>query len=63
MSKIILLKDLIDQKRRKQEELARYSQYLAQLKFKLDYIRKEIALTEKIISMVRREEIIEISKE
>jgi len=63
LGNIVLIKDLLDQKRRKEEELARYSSYLASLKTKLDYIRKEIALTEKIISMVKKEEIIEISKE
>lgn len=62
MSNIILLKDLIDARQRKQEELSRYSKNLEVLKTKLDYIRKEIALTEKIIAMVSKEEIVDLVK-
>lgn len=62
MGTIVLLQDLIDQRQRKQEELARYTENLAILKTKLDYLRKEIALTEIIISMVKKEEIVELLK-
>jgi hypothetical protein len=60
MSTIILLQDLIDQKRRKEKEIVQYQEHLKALKVKLDYLRREIALTERIISMVKKEEIIEI---
>jgi len=62
MAQIILLQDLLDQRQRKQEELVRYQQHLEVLLGKLEYLRREIALTEKIISMVKKEEIIEIKK-
>lgn len=62
MSNIILLQDLVDSRKRKQEELARYTASLADLKYKLDIIRREIALTERIILMVKKEEIIEIAQ-
>lgn len=63
MGTIVLLQDLIDQRQRKQEELSRYSKNLESLKIKLDYLRKEIALTERIIAMVKKEEIIDLAKE
>lgn len=63
MGTIVLLQDLIDQRQRKQEELSRYSKNLEDLKIKLDYLRKEIALTERIIAMVKKEEIIDLAKE
>lgn len=62
MGTIVLLQDLIDQRQRKQEELSRYSKNLEDLKIKLDYLRKEIALTERIIAMVKKEEIIDLAK-
>lgn len=61
MGTIVLLQDLIDQRQRKQEELSRYSKNLEDLKIKLDYLRKEIALTERIIAMVKKEEIIDLA--
>lgn len=60
MGTIVLLRDLIDQRQRKQEELSRYTKNLESLRVKLDYLRKEIALTERIIAMVKTEEIVEI---
>jgi hypothetical protein len=62
MGTIVLLQDLIDQRKRKEEELSRYSKSLEDLKTKLDYLRKEIALTERIIAMVKKEEIIDLGK-
>lgn len=62
MGTIVLLQDLIDQRQRKQEELSRYSKNLEDLKIKLNYLRKEIALTERIIAMVKKEEIIDLAK-
>lgn len=62
MGTIVLLQDLIDQRQRKQEELSRYSKNLENLKIKLEYLRKEIALTERIIAMVKKEEIIDLAK-
>jgi hypothetical protein len=62
MSNIVLIQDLIDSRKRKQEELSRYTKNLESLKVKLDYLRKEIALTERIISMVKKEEILDLTK-
>lgn len=55
---IIFLKDVLD----KRAELTRYRHDLERLNSKLEYIRREIALTEKIIKMVEKEEIIELDK-
>jgi hypothetical protein len=60
MTNIVLLKDLIDSKQRKEEELLRYQSHLEKLLGQLTILRKEIALTERIINMVKREQIIEI---
>jgi hypothetical protein len=59
---IILLQDLYDIKKRKQKELEFYKSQLEALQVKMAFIRQEIILTEKIISMIRSEEVIDISK-
>jgi len=62
MGSLILLQDLIDQRKRKRDELLHYETKLKELSIRLDFLRREIALTEKIISMVKNEQIIEIKK-
>lgn len=56
MSKIISLKDFFEKK----YELRFYQGELERLHEKLNRVRSEVALTEKIISMIRKEEIVEI---
>ncbi len=59
-SKIILIQDLLDQKTRKQKELAFYKAKMQEFQEKLDAIRREIALTEYIIKLIEKEKIEEI---
>lgn len=58
---IILLQDLYDIRKRKQKELDFYKSQLDELHIKMTFIKHEIKLTEKIIKMIEREEIVEIN--
>lgn len=62
MVKIYTLQDLFDRKA-KNEELTRYRKELERLNNKLFKLRSEIALTEQIIKMVEKEEIVEFKKD
>lgn len=62
MGTIILLQDLLEQHKRKQQELEFYQTELENLKAKMFYIRKEIDLTSKIIEMIEKEMVIDILK-
>lgn len=62
MVKIYTLQDLFDRKE-KNEELNRYRKELEKLNNKLFKIRSEVALTEQIIKMVEKEEIVEFKRE
>lgn len=57
MSNIILLRDLLDQKKRKEQELLFYSTKLAELEEKRNMLMKEIALTNTILTMIKKENI------
>ena len=58
--KIILLADFVQQNLRKERELTFYEKQLAQLLPKMDFIRKEIEITNIIINLVSEEKIIDI---
>lgn len=58
--KIILLADVVQQKLRKERELTFYETQLAQLLITMDFIRKEIDITNIIIDLVSEEKIIDI---
>lgn len=60
MSKIILLNDILDHKKRKEKELIFYQQELEKLLSKMKLIKTEIQLTEKIIKLIRDEMLVEI---
>jgi len=60
-SKIIIFKDLLDTKARKEKELAFYTQELKKLQEKMHYIQLEIKLTSDIIHMIEREKIVDIN--
>lgn len=60
-TKIIILSDLYDIRKRKKKELEYYKKQLEELQMKMSYIRQEIVLTEKIIVMIRQEEVVDIS--
>lgn len=53
--KILLLSDIIEQKLRKEKELDYYQQQLEELEKKMWFLRKEIDLTNLIISVIETE--------
>jgi uncharacterized protein YlaN (UPF0358 family) len=60
MSKIILITDVIEQKLRKEQELEFYEKELEKLQSKMFWIKKEIDLTNRIISIIEAEEVIDL---
>ena len=58
--KVIILADLIDSRKRKQEELLFYNQELQKLNEKMHYLRHEINLTNDIIQMIEQEKVKEV---
>ena len=54
---IILLTDLLEQKRRKEEELEYYHIELEQLKVKAEIVEKELLMTWMIIDLIENERI------
>ena len=54
---IILLADLLEQKRRKEEELEYYHIELEQLKVKAEIVEKELLMTRMIIDLIQSEKI------
>ena len=59
---IILLSDIIEQKVRKEKELAYYQKQLVELQEKIHYLSKEVDLTNIIIDMIQRDDVYEISE-
>lgn len=53
--KILLLTDIIEQKVRKEKELSYYQEQLEELEQKMWFLRKEIDLTNMIISVIENE--------
>jgi hypothetical protein len=62
MAKIILLKDLKDLRKEKERELKFYSERLEELNTKLFFIRKEIDLTNFIINLIEKENLVDLRK-
>ena len=58
--KIVLLSDFIEQKVRKEKELEYYTQQLEELQKNLFFIRKEIELTNLIIDIIDKEQVINV---
>jgi hypothetical protein len=58
--KIILITDLIDSRKRKEEELAFYNIELKKLIEKMRFVQLEIKLTNDIIHMIEHEKVKEI---
>ena len=58
--KIVLLSDFIEQKVRKEKELEYYTQQLEELQKKLFFLNKEIQLTNLIIDIIDKEEVINV---
>ena len=58
--KIVLLSDFIEQKFRKEKELEYYTQQLEELQKKLFFLNKEIELTNLIIDIIDKEQVINV---
>ena len=58
--KIVLLSDSIEQKVRKEKELEYYTQQLEELQKKLFFLNKEIELTNLIIDIIDKEQVINV---
>ena len=59
-AKLILLDDIYDMRKRKEEELCYYHEELRKLNSKLDLVRREIDLTNQIIDMIEREKVLDM---
>ena len=62
MAKIILLSDLKTLRRQKEQELKYYTERLEELNKKLYFIRKEVELTNFIIDLIEKENIVDLRK-
>ena len=60
--KLILLTDIIDQKLRKEKELAYYQKQLEELQEKMFFLRKDIEITNLCINIIETEKVIDIRK-
>lgn len=60
MTDIIVMSDLLDIRARKIKEMEFYQQQLKELQLKMVFIQQEIKLTNKIINMIEKEQIIDI---
>ena len=60
MTKILFIQDIYDMRNRKQEELAFYHLELEKLQLKMNYIRIEMDLTNRIIDMIENESVTDL---
>ena len=60
MTKILLIQDIYDLRTRKEEELAFYHLELEKLQLKMNYIRVEMDLTNRIIDMIENESVTDL---
>jgi len=63
MSKIILLKDVYEMKEQKEKELLFYKEKLEELRDKVYWLERDIALTKNIIRMIEEEKVKDIKNE
>ncbi len=61
--KLIFLKDILETKVRKEQELAYYQKKLEELQVKMDYLRKDINLTNTIITIIEDEKVIDFKEQ
>ena len=62
MSKIILLKDVYEMKEQKEKELLFYKEKLDELRDKVYWLERDIALTKNIIRMIEEERVKNITE-
>ena len=60
--KIILLTDIYETKRRKEEEHRFYNEQLEKLKTKMFFIQKDIEITTLCIELIEKEKVVEIKR-
>lgn len=60
MADILMISDLVGIRERKQKELDFYNQQLEELRLKMVFIQQEITLTNRIIDMIEKEQIIDM---
>ena len=60
--KIILLTDIYETKRRKEEELRFYNEQLEKLKSKMFFLQKDIEITTLCIELIEKEKVVEIKR-
>ena len=61
--RIILISDFIEQKLRKEQELDYYMKELEELQRKIGYLRREVDLTNTIITMIQGEMVYDIKEQ
>jgi len=59
-AKLILLDDIYEIRKRKEEELEFYHAELKKLKVRLDLVRHEISVTNQIIELIETEKVIDV---
>ena len=60
MTKILFIQDIYDMRNRKPEELTFYHLELEKLQLKMNYIRIEMDLTNRIIDMIENESVTDL---
>lgn len=60
--KIILLTDIYEMRKRKEEELAYYNEQLEKLKQKMFFIQKDIEITNLCIEIIEKETVLDIKE-
>jgi hypothetical protein len=61
--KLIFLKDILETKVRKEQELAYYQKKLEELEVKMGYLRQDINLTNTIINIIEEEQVIDFKEQ
>ena len=61
-AKLILLNDVYDMRKRKEDELEFYHAELKKLMVKLDLVRQEISVTNQIIELIEREKVVDVAE-
>jgi len=63
MSNLILITDILETKVRKEKELEYYQRELEKLQQKMFFIKKDIELTNLIINMIEKENVIDFKEQ
>jgi len=61
-AKLILLNDIYEIRKRKEDELEFYHKELNKLMIRLDLIRREISVTNQIIELIETEKVVDVKE-